>query len=144
MFLSSDKRSLLPGLSANRCTECPDQVWYPLCRGSVTRISEFETSCAASAPLPMESRLPEDTVGELPRNAERSDGKSRRGPIMNFDQINRTPMESRAERWRVRRGPIYRARGGGVVWPMPSIDLVHSNPLACPYEFVNVYYRARR
>ncbi len=31
------------------------------------------------------------------------------GPMMSFHHISRTRMKSRAERWRVRRGPIYRA-----------------------------------
>jgi hypothetical protein len=51
--------------------------------------------------------------------------------MMNFDQISRTPMESRAERWRVRRGPIYRARGvGGLAQASKSTSCAHTHRLS--------------
>src|SRR6266478_3989971 len=54
----------------------------------------------------------------------------RRGAIMNFYQISRTRMKSRAERWRVRRGQIYRARGVGRSGPGREVDLMRSHPQA--------------
>ena len=68
---------------------------------------EYQKCCDPSKGLALTQR---DAVGELPRNAERSDGKSRRGAIMNLTNQNG-------------QGASVGTRGGcGVGW----------GPCACP------------